>query len=73
MSERDRAHDPEGPEDPDDPEDPAPLEPDGPQPAADAEGAEVGFDDVAETMPGAGRLNEDVENPGTSDPDDSTI
>lgn len=64
MSERERPQDPaEGPDDPE------MLEPDGPQIDEDSDEAEMGIGDIADAMPGAGRLNEDIENPGTTDPD----
>ena len=66
MNERERPQDPaEGPDDPNVYE-PEPRQPD------DGDGddqEDVGIDDLAEAMPGAGRLNESTEDPGSTDPD----
>jgi hypothetical protein len=66
MNERERPQDPaEGPDDPN------VYEPQPGQPGTGTEGddASVGIDDIGEAMPGAGRMNESTEDPGSSDPD----
>ncbi len=63
MNDRERPQDPaEGPDDPN------VYEPEPGQPGDDDQ-ADIGVDDLAEAMPGAGRMNESTEDPGTSDPD----
>jgi len=66
MSEREHPQDPaEGPDDPEVYE----AEPDQPNVGPDGDETEVGIDDIGEAMPGAGRMNESTEDPGTTDPD----
>lgn len=65
MTERERPQEPaEGPDDPNIYE----PEPDQPDTGEDDE-TEVGVDDIGEAMPGAGRMNESTEDPGSTDPD----
>ncbi len=64
MNDREHPQDPaEGADDPN------VYEPQPAQPGHDKDQTDVGIDDIAEAMPGAGRMNESVEDPGTTDPD----
>jgi len=64
MNEREHPQDPaEGPDDPN------VYEPEPGQPGGEEDETDIGIDDIGEAMPGAGRMNESTENPGTSDPD----
>jgi hypothetical protein len=65
MSERERSQDPaEGADDPN------VYEPqtDQPDEDTDVEGTDVEVEDLGMAMPGAGKLNEDPDDPGSSDP-----
>lgn len=63
MNERERPQDPADGQD-----DPNVYEP---KPGTETEGddAGIGVDDIGEAMPGAGRMNESIEDPDSSDPD----
>jgi len=64
MNDRERPQDPaEGPDDP------SVYEPEPGQPDDGDDQADIDIDDLGEAMPGAGRMNESREDPGTSDPD----